>query len=159
MAAPKREHPKRERAAALDKNGRPYQHPCPPGTEVLGFVPPNGYQVWCGAKTDEGYMRQGKTIRWYQNGKKEFEGDYVYDKKNGIWTKYTRRGRKKLDEMYVDGKVVKKIVYGRFGRPQAEIDPIKEEQAKAEKEAERQKQLQGRRERMWHKRYQSRDDG
>lgn len=106
--APAPEEPKRRRK---------YVHPCPPGTEQFGKAPPKGGNVFCRQPVVGGYRKHGQQIRWYGNGGKRYEGDYVRGKKHGVWTIYHRNGTKKSVEVWYNGKRKSKTKFDRRGAP------------------------------------------
>lgn len=104
------------------KRVRKYIHPCPAGTEQFGEGPPKGGKVYCRQPVIGGYLKQGNETSWFPNGEKRYEGDYIRDKKHGVWKTYHRNGRLKAVEEYYDGKRTKKTRFDGKGRPVQEVD-------------------------------------
>lgn len=97
---------------------RKFQLPCPGGTESAGESPPKGSLMYCRQPAKGGgYVRTGDVIRWYDNGQKRFEGEYVRDKKHGEWKTFYRNGRKKTDEEWYNGERIKAVQYDKHGKP------------------------------------------
>ena len=115
------------------KAKRKYVHPCAPGTEQVGSGPPDGLTAYCRQPVVGGYRKQGIETDWYSNGQKRFEGEYVRDKKHGVWTTFHRNGEKKAVETFYNGKRTNKAKYDRKGQP------VKEEDKDAQRRENRQK--------------------
>jgi len=49
---------------------------------------------------------EGLFITWYENGQKEFEGNFNDGKLEGLWTGWNEEGNVIKNETYKDGKVV-----------------------------------------------------
>lgn len=93
-----------------------YLHLCPPGTEPVGKAPQEGgTQVFCRQPVVGGYVKQGLAVTWHENGQKHFEGEYYGDKKHGKWVTFDRNGRRKAQEEWFNGKLVKKAQYDKNG--------------------------------------------
>lgn len=127
-----KEAKKPTRAVAYGPDGRPYMHVCPIGTEPVGEAPPKGGQMWCRQPIEGGYRRQGAVVKWYNNGKKRFEGQFERDKKHGTWTKFRPNGKKQEEITYYDGKKVSKTLFDRRGR---EINTKERDEREAERKA------------------------
>jgi len=52
----------------------------------------------------QGCGSDDKSTRWYENGQKEFEGNYKDGKLDGKWTLWHENGQKSAEVNYKDGK-------------------------------------------------------
>ena len=104
---------------------------CPPGTEQVGDLPPDGTGLWCEYPTSRGRLTHGNYYKWQSNGNLNAEGEYYLGKKHGTWTTYHRDGRKKSVETWYDGK----------RQQQTRFDPngqaIKEDETKSKQQSKK----------------------
>ena len=113
---------------------------CPDGTEAFGEPPPKGKGIYCRQQLRGGsWTRTGGIVRWYDNGNKKFEGEYVRDKKQGNWVSYHRNGKKKQLEEWYNGERVKRIRYDKHGDPLPQTQDDVQDEQKAHKPAKARK--------------------
>jgi hypothetical protein len=84
--------------------GYPSDFACPDGTSPVGWPPPTGIEIWCQKLTYNGQIvREGPTIRWYANGKREYVGNYANGRQDGLWSTWHPTGDLSKEETYVNG--------------------------------------------------------
>lgn len=76
---------------------------CPPGTWGAGDGPPNGVEVWCELRSPTDAVRQGPSIRWHDNGRREAEGSWSGGKPHGDWRYWHPNGAPKAQGTYAQG--------------------------------------------------------
>jgi len=69
---------------------------CPPGTELVGGAPPEGYEAWCaGAPDDAGNLRRhGPARTWYDRGLVHEEWSWVRGRRDGAYVELHRNGQR-----------------------------------------------------------------
>lgn len=79
--------------------------PCPSGAQVIGQLPPDGFELFCAVPDPEvRWKHHGWYIGWYGNGQKASEGEYVDGKRHGTWSFWHKNGQKRLEAGYRMGE-------------------------------------------------------
>lgn len=76
---------------------------CPPGTLGAGEGPPNGTQVWCELPSLTDPVKQGPSIGWHENGRKQAEGSWLAGERHGDWRYWHPNGRPEAQGTYAHG--------------------------------------------------------
>ena len=126
---------KRAPKPEIDKKKR-YKHACPPGTEPHGAGPPHGDRIYCRQPVPGGsYRAHGAAVKWYGNGKKRHEGEFVRGKRHGVWTAYQRDGRKKSIQIFYNGKQREHVKFDADGNAVQKGEKSKSASANGKKKA------------------------
>jgi hypothetical protein len=77
---------------------------CPPGTELAGGAPPEGYEAWCeGVPDDAGRLRRhGPSRAWWDGGAVRQEARWSRGRRDGELVEYHRNGRRAQAGRYLD---------------------------------------------------------
>lgn len=76
---------------------------CPPQTREAGTLAQGGREWWCETRDGDGWVRQGPSRSWFDNGRVEMEGEYDHGRRTGTWTRYWRTGRRRAQAEFRHG--------------------------------------------------------
>ena len=100
---------------------------CPSGGRLRGQPPPQGQRQWCVADDLFGRSRKNGPLRvWHANGALRIEGEFVDDKRNGVWKFYSKDGRLAMEKSYRFGELAgetKRQLAGKAPQSRADPDP------------------------------------
>jgi antitoxin component YwqK of YwqJK toxin-antitoxin module len=92
-------------ALAADPPPAPPPIDCPPGGEVHGAAPFDGYEAWCEARDTYGRPRRhGPSRTWYDDGKPWVNEAWKDGARDGPFVEYHRNGRKAREGAYAAGR-------------------------------------------------------
>lgn len=82
---------------------------CPPGTNLVGPIGPNGTRITVNGRSAAACMRpdgtsHGPSMTWYEDGSKASSGDYRNGVKEGLWCFWHENGRISGRGVFRDGK-------------------------------------------------------
>ncbi len=78
---------------------------CPAGTQVRGFLPPEGFEQWCEKTSDGGVVRHGPYRAWHSNGQPFIDAEYCSSSRCGRYAEWYASGRpKSLGEFDTQGR-------------------------------------------------------
>lgn len=78
---------------------------CPGGTVLMGAMPPNGQEQWCAQEPGHpGSPKHGPIVHWWDDGAKQFEGQYANGQMDGTWSWYGRNGQKTKEGQFIGGR-------------------------------------------------------
>ena len=96
---------------------------CAPGTEVYGDPEKREKRVMCVAPVrKDRYVKHGMYMSFDDKKELRKKGLYYEDKKHGRWTDFDRYGRKKQQDDYEYGKLMKSTIFDEDGNGRVKFD-------------------------------------
>jgi hypothetical protein len=112
---------------------------CAPGTEVYGNPDKREGRVMCVAPTkNDRYVKHGMYMNFDEHKELRRKGLYYQDKRHGRWTEFDRFGRKKQQDDYEYGKLMKRTLFDEEGTPKVKFDAKSPKQSKADQSKKKQ---------------------
>jgi antitoxin component YwqK of YwqJK toxin-antitoxin module len=76
---------------------------CPPATQAMGQLPPEGQETWCQKIVDGQPVKEGPFVLYRPDGSKMMQGTYKDGKQDGEWTMWYDNGQRASVDHYKNG--------------------------------------------------------